>query len=327
MNIKTSIRILLGLFIPLLFVACEDDTAQTPHAGITINKTTFTLNESMVINFTGTADQVVIYTGDDTHNYELRTQSNTGTVVNKGVFTYAYSVPGTYKVVCVASTYLDMGKDLKTDTTSIVVKVVDDVTEIERLSAKVFYDEVYADKFLNDKWLLNLPYKIKYNNKELSVKLKQKLNFDITSDSTSIFIDNVPYSEKTNYDLSAPLDVLVHSYAGTERLYKLYTLYYPEFKTFKLANVKGTLIRNEFDYASFELQVTLPSGTEANNNLIPEFETYSATDKVYIGEEEQISGSSAVDFTQEVVYRLVSTVSDNPDMQAVTTINVKIAYQ
>ena len=121
-------------------------------------------------------------------------------VVNKGVFTYSYSVPGTYRVVCVASTYLDLGKDMRVDTASVIVNVVDNVTDIDKLSSKIYYDEIYAEEKENDEWLLMLPYKMRYNNKDLSISMSQKLNFSIASDSTKVFI-NIPQIPSTIYPL------------------------------------------------------------------------------------------------------------------------------
>ena len=85
------------------------------------------------------------------HDYELREQSNTGFVVNKNLFTYSYATPGTYKVVCVASTYTDGATDLKRDTCSYTVTVIDDQTEIENISCpQIVYDEVFAERRVAD---------------------------------------------------------------------------------------------------------------------------------------------------------------------------------
>ncbi len=326
---KIFINILLVVCTYLFIISCEDDKAPTPLASITIDKLQLDINESMVIRFNGVADQAVVYTGDDMHKYELRDQSNTGFVVNKDLFTYAYTVPGTYKVVCVASSYTDRATDLKRDTCSYTVTVIDDETEIQKLScAQVLYDEIFAEKLGNDEWLMLLPHKVKYNTATPSITLSQKLSIVINSDSTKTFINDKEFSNKatTKYDLSKPLDIVVKSHFGTVRPYKLYTLYYPEFNTFKLLGTNGTLVRTEFDYSSFEMQITLPVGTDISN-LIPEFTTLSATDKVYIGDAEQTSGSTPVDFTQEVTYRLVSTLPENPAMQSEATVVVKIKYQ
>jgi len=323
---KITIRILLGVCTFLFMTSCENEDSAIPQAAMTINKNQLMINESMIIHFTGTADQIVIYTGDDMHDYELREQSNTGFVVNKNLFTYSYSVPGTYKVVCVASTYTDNAADLKRDTCSYMVTVIDDQTEIEQLSCpQIIYDEVFAERLANDEWLMVLPRRVKYNNQTPSIALSQRLRFYIQSDSTKVYVNNKEYSDTERYDLSTPVDILVKSDFGTTRPYKLYTLNYPEFNTFKINGVEGILARNEFDYSTFVLQLTLPSGADMSN-IAPEFATHLSTEKVYIGNIEQVSGVSTVDFTQDVTYRLVSTLPENPDAQVVSTINVKIDY-
>ncbi len=326
---KIVINILLVICTSLFIISCEEESAPEPQAAITIDKVQLNINESMVIRFTGFSEQAVIYTGDNMHKYELRDQSNTGFVVNKNLFTYAYTVPGTYKIVCVASTYTDRATDLKRDTCSYIVTVVDNETEIEKLSCpQVLYDEVFANKLGNDEWLMVLPRKVKYNTSTPSISLSQRLRFYIHSDSTKVFINDKEFSNKstTKYDLSASLNIVVKSDYGTIRPYKLYTLYYPEFNTFTILGAKGTLVRSEFDYSSFEMQVTLPAGTNVSS-LTPEFTTYSSSEKVYIGDTEQVSGSSVVDFTQGITYRLVSTLPENPAIQAESTVKVKINYQ
>jgi len=324
---KTHLNILLVAWISLFFFSCEEETVLTPKAEIQVNQSQFSINESMVIHFTGVAHQVVIYTGDDSHNYELRNQSNSGLVVNKGLFTYSYATPGVYKVVCVASTYTELASDLKRDTCSFTVTVTDNVTEISKLSCpQILYDEVFAERHENDQWLMKLPRKVKYNTSTPSISLSQKLKFYIESDSTKVSINGASYASATKYDLSSPLNITVESNARTTRLYKLYALYYPEFTSFSLAGVAGTLVRNEYDYSAFILQITLPSGTDISN-LVPVFTTTSTTDKVYVGDTEQVSSSTTVDFNQNVTYRLIATSTDNSELKAESMVSVKISYQ
>ncbi|MDR2928810.1 MAG: DUF5017 domain-containing protein [Cytophagaceae bacterium] len=322
------IKLLQATGIALFVISCEKEVAETPVASITINKTEFTINETMEINFTGVADQVTVFPGDNMQNYDLREQSNTGLVVNKKLFTYAYAVPGVFKVVCVASTHTENAAELKYDTCSVTVTVTDDVTEINRISCpQVRYDEVFAEKMADDNWLMILPRRIKLGTSTPAINIaRQRLRFYIPSDSTKVSIDGKSYSNTQNYDLSVPLDILVKSNAGTERPYKLYTVNYAEFASFKLLGATGTLVRNEYDYSTFVMEVTLPTGTDVSN-AVPEFTTTAPTEKVYIGDKEQTSGTSAVDFTKDVIYRLVSTSADNPAMQAESTVSVKIRHQ
>ncbi|MDR2622477.1 MAG: hypothetical protein LBC48_07860 [Dysgonamonadaceae bacterium] len=323
---KTS-KTIVGICTLLGFFSCEE-TIRTPQLEASINKELLTVNESMVIDFAGsTADNIVVYPGDDMQSYDLRDQSNTGLVVNKKLFTYSYRVPGTYKVVCLASTSGDMATDLKFATRSFTVTVIDDETEIDRISCpQIIRDEVFAAKQANDEWLMVLPRSIIYNNREQNVSLSQRLRFYIQSDSTKISVNGNNYSATTAYNLSSPVDILVKSHSGTERPYKLYTLNYPRFDSFKLLGVAGTTVLNEFNYGTSTVTVTLPPGTNVSSPA-PEFTTYSPADKVYIGNTEQVSNTSTVDFTQDVTYRLVSTVPGKPEMQAESTVIVKINYQ
>lgn len=326
---KTIIRVFLFVCFLLLLVCCENNTVNLPKAEVAINQTQFSINESMIISFTGNADHVVIFTGDDMHNYELRDQGNTGFVVNKGLFSYSYTSPGVYKVVCIATTHNDLAMELKRDTSSYKITVIDDETEIEKLSCpQILYDEVFANKLDNDEWLMILPRKVKYGNSTPTISMtKQRLKFYIQSDSAKVFINDVGYSPTARYDLSVPIDVRVQSNFGTDRLYKLYTMNYPEFISFKLLNVEGVFVRNEYDYSSFMLNVTLPAGTDVTN-LIPQFTTTSETDKVYINDIEQTSAISKVNFTQDVTYKLVSVLSvDQPDKKVMSTVKVKVNFQ
>jgi len=322
------VKIIIGIGVLFLLFSCEKEQVKMPKAEATINKELLTINESMIISFTGIADQVVVYPGDDMHDYNLRDQSNTGLVVDKNLFTYSYAVPGVYKVVCLASTSGDLATNLKFDTCSFTVTVIDDVTEIDRLSCpQVIRDEVFASKQANDEWLMVLPRKVLYNNRPQNVSItSQRLKFYIQSDSTKVFVNGSEFVATTGYNLSAPVDISVKSNYGTNRPYKLYTINYPEFATFKLSGVDGVETLNIYDYSAYIWNVTLPSGTDASN-LAPEFTTFSTAEKVYIGNTEQSSGVSKVDFTKPVTYRLVSTLPDKPGMQAESKVIVNVSFK
>ena len=44
----------------LVMASCEDDKAEKPTAAISIDKTTLEINESMMVRFHGSADNVVV---------------------------------------------------------------------------------------------------------------------------------------------------------------------------------------------------------------------------------------------------------------------------
>lgn len=317
-------KYILGLLVcSVAFTACEeDDEATQPVAAVSVDKNLYDTNETMTVKFTGSAENVVIFTGDEDHDYELREQGNSGLIVNKGLFTYAYRQPGTYKVVCVATNHADEGQSVKTDSCSFFVKVIDDVTEIEKLSAPaVLYDEVYATQLNDVDWLLELPRQVKYKNSHktaINIK-KQKLKFYIASDSTSIMVNGKAFSANTQYDLSTVADIQLTSHEGTVRDYKLYTVTYGEFETFTLAGKKMTknnYTRTEESYDYAELNIAVAAGVEA-----PTFTLYDNT-KVYVDGVEQISGETTQDFSQPVTYTFETWYADRPDIIVRSTVVV-----
>lgn len=320
---KLTLKSILGLLVcAVIFTACEEDEATQPVASVSVDKNLYDTNETMTVKFTGSAENVVIFTGDKSHDYELREQSNTGLIVNKGLFTYAYQQPGTFKVVCVATNHADEGQSIKTDTCSFYVKVVDDVTEIEKLSAPaVLYDEVYASQLNDTDWLLEIPRQVKYRTSHktaINIK-KQKLKFYLASDSTKIEVNGAPFSSNTQYDLSKTADITLTSHAGTVRDYKLYTVNYGEFETFTLAGKKMTknnYTRTEEAYDYAELNIAVAAGVEA-----PTFDLYD-NEKVYVDGVEQISGVTTQDFSQPVTYTFEACHPDRPDIIVRSTVVV-----
>lgn len=320
-------NIILGIVAVSSLIACENNKIEQPQAAMTTEKYIYNINESMEIHFTGTADNVVIYTGDTDHDYNLREESNYGLIVNKGLFTYSYQQPGTYKVVCVATNHADEGQTILRDTCSLTVKVIDDVTEIYKLSApQVLYDEVFAELVNESDWVLSLPRKIKYKTSTPSVSLSQKLKFYIHSDSTTVFLNDEEFSSSKKYNLENKMDIFVRSHEGSERSYRLYTVNYGEFEKFSLSGVEGTVTRTEYDYSYYEINLVLPSGSDVSD-IAPVFTLYGENEKAFIGDTEQISGSTRVDFTQPVTYRIVATHPENPEISIESTFVVNVTVQ
>lgn len=233
----------------LLTVACANDNqeARTPQAMVEVDKQHLEVNESMTIRFTGVADQVVVYTGDKDHQYELRDSSNTGLVVNRGVLTYSYAVPGTFHVVCVATTYdTYMGGGLKTDTTGLDIVVTDDVTTIDAIYATVT-PNVYVAVATGDDWVMCLPEKQLYNGREMTVNAaRQRLSIEAGSDSAKVYIDGELYVSKNYYALNADHEIRVVSGSGTEKVYRFYGMIYPEFKTLTIGGGEAVLTRSAY---------------------------------------------------------------------------------
>ncbi len=185
---------------------------------------------------------------------------------------------------------------------------------------------MFAEAIDDTNWLMRLPRKLKFSTSTPSVSLSQRLDFDLASDSTKVYLNGVEWVSTKKYDLASPIDIKVVSDFGSTRDYKLYTMQYPEFKTFSIAGVEGTIGRNEFDYSDYTMTVTLPAGTDVSN-IAPVFTTYSENEKVYLNNQEQHSGSSAANFTDGVTYILRSTIEGMPSMVTESTFKVNIVFE
>lgn len=326
---KYSLMLLLGG--AALLSSCsddDDDTAPQPTAAISVEKLNYEINESMLLLFTGNAENVVVYTGDKDHDYEKRTESNYGLVVNKGRFTYAYSKPGIYHVVCVATNHRNAGQSIARDTTSVWVTVVDDVVKIDKISdPSVLYDEVYAKELDATNWLLEIPRKVRYNGKDVPVNLKrQKLNFATQSSSTVITLrpladedaDFVEYSTKGQYDLNKAMLIRSTAPSGNSRDYHLYTLNYGEFKTFKVGKVTGKIERTEYDYSYLWIDMEVDAGTDLTAVAPVWTLNDPANETVYVGDKEVQSGDT-FDFTNPVTFRFVVKSAENPNITCEST--------
>lgn len=307
---------LLAALVLLGMTACSDENepARTPVASATISQTDLEVNQSMQITFNGVADQVVVYTGDEGHNFALRDSSDTGFPVNKGLFTYSYSLPGNYHVVVVASTYdTYLGDGLRQDTTTFDVKVTDDVTELENVYSSITPNIYYAELLDNNAWVLRLPTKQVYNNRDVTLRAdRQRLSFDIASGATNIYIDGDLWQQRNYYDLTKTHDIHVVANSGATRDYKLYTLIYPELTSVSVNGVKGTLKRDPFDQSAQTYNFKLPAGSNLANATI----TFSVNeDARFLVKGQEVTSGSTVDLTSGNI-TLVTTSPENKEVSA-----------
>lgn len=319
---KIFYMLLLAVVPGLTSCSDENEEARTPQAVVTVSQTDLDINESMEIHFQGVADQVVVYTGDESHDYSLRNESNTGFVVNKGLFTYSYSVPGTFKVVVLATTYdTYMGNGLRTDTTSFYVTVKDDVTEFGQVYSTITPNVYYASLVNESDWVMCLPTKQVYNNREVKLNAnRQRLSFEIASDSSKIYVDDVIYSTKNYYDLTQPHDIRVESDFGSIRNYRLYTMIYPEFKSVKLNGVAGKLVRDAFNQDSQVYQFTLPKGTTG-----PVIEYMLDGDGTFLADGVPLVSGSRINLDSSLTLYRVN--ADNDAVSATSIVRFEIIYE
>lgn len=322
-HINKVLYMLLSTVLPFCG-SCSDENeeARTPQAVVTVDQKDLEINQSMEIRFKGVADQVVVYTGDEGHDYSLRDMNNTGFVMNKGLFTYSYPVPGKFMVVVLATTYdTYMGNGLRTDTTSFYVTVKDDVTELEQVYSSITPNVYYASLVNEQDWVMCLPTKQVYNGREVALNAsRQRLSFEIASDSSKIYFDNTLYDSKAYYDLRGTHDIRVESDFGSVRNYKFHTMIYPEFKTVKLDGVSGKLVRDAFNQDKLVYKFILPEGT---SNPVVTFELDGFGDFLVGGE--VIESGMNVDLGRELSIRRVN--ADNEAVTAVSTVEFEITNE
>lgn len=301
-------------------VSCSDENepAREPSLNVSVNTQDLVVNQSMELRFTGVADQIVVFTGDKSHDYALKDSSNTGFAVNKGLFTYSYSSPGTFHVVCIGTTYdTYMGDGLRTVMKEFDVTVKDTINSIDEIYTTATPNVYYATLVNASDWLLCLPTKQLYNNREITVSAKRRrLSIDIKSDSASVAIDGTTYQSKTYYDLTEPHNIVVTANSGDVRNYMLYTLIYPEFNSVTFDGVAATLSRNAFYQDLQTYTCTVPSTTDLEN--VPIVYTVDSDVKLYADDTEVASGSN-IDLTQTgVTYTLRRYLSGRSDIYAVS---------
>lgn len=294
----------------------ENEPARTPVASITVDKTNLVINESMEIVFTGVADQVVVFTGDADHVYQSYGNSdvkaNTGLVVNKGLFTYSYSVPGNFHVVVVATTYDTFsGGNRQEAKYEFDVVVTDDCTTIDQISSSITPNVFYAEQINESDWVMCLPSKQVYKGKEVALNAKkQRLSFDIQSDSTKVYVNDVEHLAKTYYDLTAVNKIHVVANSGAVRDYNLYGVVYPEFTSITVGGVKATLSRNAYNQ---DLQTYTATGA-ADKQIA--FTVDSDVQLLADG----VAVTSPAQYDANKTYTLVRTNAENAAVKAVSRI-------
>jgi PKD repeat protein len=143
MKIRIFGQVIVALSMLLILASCEKDELTSPVIiNFSADKYELALNETVNFTIEAEADFLVIWLGDKSHNYndqktdaekfsEYTNEDNpkyaptsVGLMVRDKVYPYAYSKPGTYSVVLVASNIQDWtGKKLETvDSLTVVVQ-------------------------------------------------------------------------------------------------------------------------------------------------------------------------------------------------------------
>lgn len=307
---------IIYLFAVLTILAACKNEVRTPKAIVELSKTEVGVNEVFNFTFTGVADQVVVYTGDDGHEYEKRNSDsiknadNVGVVLPKKMGSHSYIAPGVYQMVFVASCYGDLATDLKRDTCSVKITVTDDNTTIKDVYATAYSNELHAKKEGSD-WLIVSAREVFMDTKFFDIKDKTKMKMLMTikagSANTNVKVNGEAYDKATKYDFTNPLALEIVAQSGASTKYNLYFIFKPEFDAFSINGVKDVRKsidkRDKFSYVP-TIEIVLPKGT-AVNALKPEFTIFEGQ-KVTLNGSEFKSGDTA-DFTNPVTFHLTNT--------------------
>jgi PKD repeat protein len=298
-------KFIYALLLLLLFACEKEEEVTAPVARFTVSSNEVSVNETVTFEYTGSgAKQVAVYTGDQGHDYSLKTSGNSGLVVNKGILTYSYKKPGRYTAVLVASNYDKEGKDIVFAVDSTIITVEDDRTDLRVISLKKdIYNKEIPGQIIDRRILFAIPYKVRVSGRDVAVNIaQQRLEIAAFSDAATVLVNDETFGATTRYNLSNPLSVKIVSAAGDEKEYEAVTLRYPIFESFSINGAAGTVQYSDFDFDKLSVTVTLPAGTNPAS-LVPVFASNDAQ-TVHIGETAQVSGETAIDFTHPVTYRL-----------------------
>jgi len=319
---------IISLLLLLCLFACDNEDVNMPNADFTVSETTLSVNQTVTFTYTGTsAKQVVVYTGDAGHDYALKEESNSGFVLNKGTLTYSYKKPGVYKAVLVATNYDKEGKEIIFDTAEAQITVEDDRTDLRVVSLKKdIYNKEIRGEVIDNNILFAVPYKVRVNNRDIAVNIaQQRIELSAYSDAAKLTINGENYVANTKYNLNNPLAIKIISDAGDAREYNVVALRYPIFETYNINGVQGTVTYSDFDFDKVNISVTLPTATDVTA-LKPVFNSADAKN-IKIGETEQVSGETSVDFTKPVTYVLKTWDAENEKISCETEITVTVILQ
>ncbi len=286
-------------------------------AAVEVSKTTLEINESMEIHFTGVADQVVVFTGDEDHVYQEyggeEQKANTGVVMSKGLLTYSYTDPGVFHVVVIASTYDSfLGEGERQDKCEFDVMVIDDCTTIDKIYSSITPNVYYAEAVNDVDWVLRLPTAQMYNGREVALSpTRQRLTFDIMSDATEVYVNDVLWEARTYYDFTQVNYIHVVAYSGDTRDYRLYSIIYPEFLSLTIGGVEGVLSRNPYEQDLLTYTFTNAENTTDISYTI-EDDVQFLVDGAAVGQ--------GVDFSADREFTLRRANAENADISGATRV-------
>lgn len=332
------------IFVMTALVGCHNQYLAEyyvkPQAAFTTNLSSDTVQTLQSIVFTnqGKGQTFSIWPGDADHVYGQ--QGNSGYTVNSsGFYSYSYREPGVYTVVWVAGS-IDAKGQVVQDVDSTRLVVLDLHGGLDELVIKKIYrlDEYDASRNtffsataeqVNDSTLLcGIVYEAWRNGTINSIKSpKLTLMYTLTSTKSKLYwwntakkewleirseVDNI-FNVMEN-DRIAPQLIKVVTASGYENRYWIYPVMMPKLTSFSINGQEATIQHELTSYNVYDVNITLPAGTDLTQ-LKPEFVfmendanlLIGATYSVKVDGQEQTSGQSVINGSQEVIYNLSYT--------------------
>ena len=328
-KIKTFLLFLAPCLMLLSITSCSDEENITqPQATFSVSATEVEVNQTVTFTYTGTdARQVVIFPGDEGHEYENAPGSSSGLVMSKGIGTYSYKRAGVYRAVCVATNYGKEGKDEQFCIAETTITVTDDDCRLRSVTLqKDLYNKELAATVTSDHVLIALPQKVNVNNRDIAIKPNaQRIAIETMSTGATLLWNDEPFDDKTKYDLTAENIITVTAASGVQKRYPVYLIAYPAFEQYTINGVKGTITFSPYNYERSFVSVTLPKNTDLTQ-LTPTFASADAQ-TITIDGEPQTSGTGTLDFTTPVTYRLTNRLEAHPEITCESEVVVSVTVK
>ncbi len=304
------------------------DLYVTPVAKFEINKSEYDVNESVEFSNKGNAQRYVVYTGDSLHRYNV--SGNTGfSTSSAGTFSYAYSEPGEFTAVWVATSVTDKGEVVKA-VDSVKINVVAKNGGLEKLvvfntykmtdySSAVFFSSlgqfVSADTlvcpFIFDAWRTSTVVN--------SVKAPQLLNFELASTLSKFYwVENDVEREIKSANTASRIvrfvqdgklavqKFVVKTASGFNSTYYVAPLMIPKMTKFSVGGVNGVVTRDLAYYNRYNVSITLPSGTNLSA-IVPSFEIMN-NDPNLVGNNIEVTINDVAQASETTVVNAASKV-------------------
>ncbi|MEA4937581.1 MAG: hypothetical protein VB102_13230 [Paludibacter sp.] len=357
-----SIKIWMLAVISVVLIACDPNEYLTglyvePDASFEINKEMYDVFESVKFTNKGAGQAFVVYPGDEGHVYG-KAGSTGFTTASDGTFSYAYTEAGVYNAVWIASSMSETGERILS-VDSVKVNVVAqnsgldkfqlyNVYKMTEYTGNVFFSP--DGQFISEDTLMCPIMFASWRNSSVnSIKAKQLIKFELASTLSKFYWINPLGEEKELISLHSGSRIVEFVQGGQLKVQKFkaktnsgfFTDYYvapvmiPQFTSFKINGVTGTITRDIAYYNIFN--VTVNKSTLGDlSSLKPEFVVMNddvnlldgTNCKVSINGVNQVSATSVVDFSKgAVTYQLDYTMMGESNSELAQQAIVKVILQ